>query len=223
MAVRFFLTFAAISLCSFASSQCADCVPASDCSSDDGFPTICPEILPAATTGTFYEETITFFMPADVIDPGSGVSASLNSVTVTAITGVPLGLEVALDESDAVYEPSNGQTSGCANICGEPVLAGVYDMVISISAVASAFGLEQVVNESFAYVLVVAEGAGGTGTFVFSPTNGCDSLWASFEASLVGGPNQITTYGWDFGNGITSDASSIDSILFNGTVNYFLY
>ncbi len=220
MAVRFFLTFAAISLCSFASSQCADCVPASDCSSDDGFPTICPEILPAATTGTFYEETITFFMPADVIDPGSGVSASLNSVTVTAITGVPLGLEVALDESDAVYEPSNGQTSGCANICGEPVLAGVYDMVISISAVASAFGLEQVVNESFAYVLVVEEGAGGTGTFVFSPTNGCDSLWASFEASLVGGPNQITTYGWDFGNGITSDASSIDSILFNGTGSY---
>lgn len=220
MAVRFFLTFAAISICSFAVSQCADCLPTADCTSDDGFPTICPESLPAATTGEFYEETITFFMPEDVVDPGSGVSASLNSVTVTSITGVPLGLEVVLDESDAVYEPSNGQTSGCANICGAPVLVGVYDMVISISAVASAFGIEQVVNESFAYVLVVEEGAGGTGTFVFSPTNGCDSLYASFGASLVGGPSQITTYGWDFGNGITSNASTVDSILFNATGSY---
>ena len=172
MAVRFFFTFIALSIFSFAQSQCADCVPAEDCTSDDGFPTICPASLPAATTGEFYEETITFFMPADVIDPGSGVSASLNSVTVTAITGVPLGLSVILDEPDAVYEPSNGQTSGCASICGEPVLAGIYDMVISISALASAFGIEQVVNESFAYVLVVEEGAGGTGTFTFAPTNG---------------------------------------------------
>ena len=220
MAVRFFFTFVALSLFSFAQSQCVDCVPAEDCTSDDGFPTICPESLPAATTGEFYEETITFFMPADVVDPGSGVSASLNSVTVTAITGVPLGLTVTLDEPDAVYEPSNGQTSGCASICGEPVLAGIYDMVISISALASAFGIEQVVNESFAYVLVVEEGAGGTGTFTFAPTNGCDSLWASFGAYLVGGPNQITTYGWDFGNGITSSNSSVDSVLFDETGSY---
>ena len=75
-------------------------------------------------------------MPAEVVDPGSGISASLNSVTVTSITGVPLGLEVELDDDDAVYYPASGQTNGCANVCGVPVLAGTFDMVISISAVA---------------------------------------------------------------------------------------
>ena len=224
MGPRFFFTFAAISLSLLVHGQCSDCVAAIDCTSDDGFPTICPESLPAATTGEFYEETITFFMPADVVDPGSGVSASLNTVTVTSIVGVPLGLDVVLDESDAVYEPSNGQTSGCAIVCGEPVLAGVYDMVISISAVASAFGIEQVVNESFAYVLIVEEGAGGTGTFAFAPTNGCDSLVANFTASLAGSANQITTYGWDFGNGSTSESPAVDGILFDtiGTYNVVL-
>ena len=54
-------------------------------------------------------------MPADVVDPGSGITADLNSVTVTAITGVPLGMQVELDDDDAVYYPTSGQTLGCAN------------------------------------------------------------------------------------------------------------
>tara|TARA_B100000768_G_scaffold166127_1_gene169230 strand:- start:1925 stop:3934 length:2010 start_codon:yes stop_codon:yes gene_type:complete len=220
MQLKFIFTIAALFLTAASHSQCTDCIFATDCTSDDGFPTICPESLPPATTGEFYEETITFFMPADVVDPGSGLTATLSSVTVTSITGVPLGLNVVLDESDAVYEPSNGQTSGCANVCGEPVLAGVFDMVISISAVASAFGIEQVVNESFAYVLIVEEGAGGTGTFSYAPTNGCDSLLANFSASLVGNSAQITSYSWDFGTGVIAENQNVDGVLFNETGTY---
>ena len=217
---KILIALTAMTITVLAKSQCADCSPNPDCTSNDGFPTICPESLPAATTGTFYEETITFFMPSEVIDPGSGLTATLSSVTVTSITGVPLGLSVELDEPDAIYEPSNGQTSGCAAICGEPVLAGVYDMVISISAIASAFGIEQVVNESFAYVLVVEAGAGGTGTFSFSPTNGCDSLLANFNASLEGNATQITNYSWDFGNGQTSVLESVEGMFFDQSGDY---
>ena len=220
MAYRLFLAFAAVVMAAAANGQCLDCIPDPECTSADGFPTICPESLPAATTGEFYEETITFFMPENVVDPGSGVTASLSTVTVTSITGVPLGLSVVLDESDAVYEPANGQTAGCASICGEPVLPGVYDMVISISAVASAFGIEQVVNESFDYLLIVEEGAGGTGTFTYAPTSGCDSLLAHFDASLAGNTAQVTTYAWDFGNGEFSQSQSIDSMLFAESGTY---
>lgn len=192
-------------------AQCTECTPDPTCTSDDGFPTICPESLPVAFTGENYEETITFFMPTEVVDPGSGLTATLNSVTVTSITGTPLGLSVELDDEDAVYYPSSGQTNGCANVCGVPVLAGTFDMVISISALASALGIEQVVTESFSYVLVVEAGEAGTSTFTYTPPSGCDSLLASFDALLEGTPSQITNYSWDFGNGMTSsDAEVLD-------------
>ena len=201
-------------------AQCNACAADPSCTSDNGFPTICPSALPNAFTGEFYEETITFFMPAEVVDPGSGVTASLNSVTVTSITGVPLGLEVDLDDDDAVYYPASGQTNGCANVCGVPVLAGTFDMVISISAVASAFGIEEVVTESFSYVLIVEAGEAGTATFTFSPPTGCDSLLAQFEASLAGNASQITSYAWDFGNGQTSTDAEVTDVAFDTTGVY---
>ena len=196
--------------------QCSACAADPDCSSDNGFPTICPASLPAATVGVSYEETITFFLPAQVVDPGSGVTADLNSVTITAITGVPLGLQVELDDDDAVYYPSGGQTLGCASICGVPLLAGVYEMVINISAVASAFGIEQVVTDSFPYTLLVEAGEGGSATFSYSPPSGCDTLVANFEASLAGNANQITTYAWNFGNGQEAEGPAVDGVVFAG-------
>lgn len=194
--------------------QCTACVADPGCSSDNGFPTICPATLPAATVGAAYEETITFFLPAQVVDPGSGITADLNSVTITSITGVPLGMQVELDDDDAVYYPSGGQTLGCASICGVPLLAGVYDMVINISAVASAFGIEQVVTDSFPYTLLVEAGEGGTATFSYTPPTGCDSLVADFEASLAGNANQITTYAWDFGNGQEAEDAVVNGVVF---------
>ena len=159
-------------------------------------------------------------MPAEVVDPGSGVTASLNSVTITSIAGTPLGLAVELNDVDGVYYPADGQTSGCATICGEPVLPGVYEMVISISAIASAFGIEQVVNESFPYTIIIDPGAGGTTTFSFTPSVGCNSLWADFNASLIGAPGQITAYAWDFGNGMTSDAASEFGVFYSEPGTY---
>ena len=200
--------------------QCSACDADPTCSSEDGFPILCPASLPAGVTGEFYEETITFFMPAEVVDPGSGLTADLSSVSVTAITGVPLGMQVELDDDDAVYYPTSGQTLGCANICGSPLLAGSFEMVINISAVASVFGIEQVVTDSFPYQLTVEAGEGGNASFSFSPPTGCDSLVASFEASLSGSANQINAYSWDFGNGTTSSAATVDSVLFADPGNY---
>lgn len=67
----------ALLLHQLALSQCAQCSADPACSSDDGFPILCPTSLPAAVVGEFYEETITFFMPTEVIDPGSGDNSHL--------------------------------------------------------------------------------------------------------------------------------------------------
>lgn len=218
--LRFFICLGLLVVSPSSYGQCNACEADPTCSSDNGFPILCPASLPAAVVGASYEETITFFMPASVIDPGSGIAADLNSVTVTAITGVPLGMVVELDDDDAVYYPTSGQTLGCANICGSPLLSGTFEMVINISAVASAFGIEQVVTDSFPYELIVDAGEGGNASFTFSPPTGCDSLLANFEASLAGNPSQITTYNWDFGNGTSSTEATVEGVVFNGVGSY---
>ena len=201
-------------------SQCSTCVSDPSCSSDDGFPTICPESLASGTVGEFYEGEITFFLPEEVIDPGSGLVADLNSVSITGITGVPLGMIVELDDDDAVYYPSDGQTLGCASICGEPLIAGTFEMVISISAVASVLGIEQVVVDTFPYILEIVEGVGGNSIFSYSPPSGCDSIVANFQAFLFGNPNQITSYTWNFGNGQIANSAAVDGVLFDAPGTY---
>ena len=203
-----------------ATAQCGPCSADPACTSSDGFPAICPESLPAAVVGVAYEATITFFLPAEVVDPGSGVTATLNSVTITSITGVPLGLSVELDDDDSVYLPANGQTSGCAAICGVALLPGEYSMLISISAVASAFGIEQVVNDAFEYLIIVEPGEGGSATFTYSPPSGCDSLVCDFSANLVGSSSQVNQYTWDFGNGLSSDEADVFGVAFDTVGNY---
>lgn len=190
-------------------AQCNACDPDPSCTSADGFPTICPDLLPDAETDAAYEQVITFFLPAQVTDPGSGAVADLESVTITTITGVPIGLQVELSDPDGVYEPMAGQTSGCATLCGTPVWPGDFVIEISISAVASVFGFQQTVNDSFTFDLHIEPGAGGTSTFTVSQLSGCDSLTIDLAATAAGTPDQTTTYSWDLGNGETSSADSL--------------
>lgn len=179
-------------------AQCDACDPDLTCTSTDGFPTICPEFLPDGVAGEDYEVVMTFYLPENVTDPGSGISATLNSVTVTGISGLPSGLEVTLSDSDGVYEPPSGQTMGCATICGVPVWPGDFVITIQISALASAFGIEQQVNESFTYDLHIESGANGASSFVADELSGCGALSAVFTSNILGEGTQQTTWGWEF-------------------------
>ena len=66
-------------------SQCSSCTPDYTCVAD-GFPVLCPSVLPDGTTGEEYLATATFNMPGSVVDPGSGITATLESITITSIT-----------------------------------------------------------------------------------------------------------------------------------------
>ena len=203
----------------FAWAQCSSCVADPNCTSSDGFPTLCPESLPAAEAGVDYETTITFFLPAEITDPGSGLVATLNSVTVTNISGVPPGMEIELDDPDGVYTPVSGQNSGCATLCGVPTFPGAFEIQISILAVITALGFEQDVTESFALPLLVEPGAGGTSSFSFTPSAGCGSVTADFEATVFGEGNQITQHSWDMGMAGVMEGAVVNDVLFNAVGN----
>ena len=196
-------------------AQCAECTADPSCSSTDGMPTICPATLPAGTAAEFYEQNLTFYMPADIVDAGSGVTATLNSLTVTSISGLPLGLEVFLDEEDAIYEPAAGQNLGCATVCGTPLLPGAFVMTIHVSVQVTALGFDQTVIEQFDYALLIEPGTGGTTTFTYSPTAGCGTLDVGFDALIEAGDGQVANHAWDFGNGLTASGAHPDTVTYS--------
>ena len=160
-----------------------------------------------------------FFFPLRSPDPGSGLVATLNSVTVTNISGVPPGMQIELDDVDGVYTPASGQNSGCATLCGEPTFPGAFEIQISILAVVSALGFDQDVTEGFALPLLVGAGAGGTSSFSFTPSAGCGTVEADFEATIFGEGNQITTHNWDLGIAGFSEGAALNGVLFDAIGN----
>lgn len=190
------------------------CDPDLTCISTDGFPTICPFEAPIGYTGEPYEHTLTFYIPAEVDDPGSGITATLIDVTFTSVSGLPYGLEFTLNDADGVYHPSDGENHGCATICGTPLIQGTYNVLITVDILATAFGFEVTQVQSFPYTLIIEPGEGGTSSFTFDNPASCGGLEVNYEATIVAPDPAVTTYSWDFGNG----QSSTDMI--PGTITY---
>lgn len=193
----------AIKLTTF--SQCAECTADVNCTSADGFPTICPETLPNGQAGEYYEQFLTFYLPADINDPSSGIQATLLQIDITSVTGLPFGTTYTLSHPDGIYYPADGDNLGCATICGTPLLPGTYNVLINVTALASAFGFEINQSESFTYTLIIDPGDVATASFTADNAAGCGNLNVNYEALISGSNSQQTTYDWDFGNGEVSD------------------
>jgi len=187
-----------------AQGQCPDCTPDETCVSEDLFPAICPEILPDATAGAYYETVVTFFLPSTIVDPESGIEASLLEVVINSVSGIPFGLDYEANSPNNTYYPSNGDNYGCTTICGTPLISGEYEVSIGVTVLVSALGFEQTINESFVLPLTVIAGEGGNTSFAYDNLFGCGVVETNFEALIDGAPG-ITSYTWDFGNGNSSD------------------
>lgn len=185
-------------------SQCPTCNPDLTCTSVDGSPTVCPLELPAAFTGEYYEEALTFYMPSVVTDPEFGITVDLVEVTITSVSGLPFGLSYSTNNANGVYYPSNGENHGCATLCGTALIPGIYDVSINVDIIASVGGFEITDSRSFNYALLVEQGSVSTESFTYSTPAGCGETIVEFEATLSGTSSQLTTYNWSFGNGSNS-------------------
>ncbi|MCB0760421.1 MAG: hypothetical protein KDC12_02785 [Flavobacteriales bacterium] len=202
-------------------AQCTDCIPDETCINDTDFPQVCPEVMPAATAGEAYDEQMTFFLPAQVTDPGSGVTVDLIEVVITSVQGLPFGLEYIMNHPDNTYYPNDGDTWGCATICGTPLLAGEYAVSINAHVTTLAFGFEVEVDQPFESIFSVLPGEGGNNSFTFDNVAGCGSMDVNFEA-LINADPQPTTWFWDFDNGNTSASQFPATQTFNGAGDYLV-
>ena len=189
-------------------AQCETCTPDSSCISTDGFPVLCPLIPPDATVNEYYTENITFYLPAEVNDPSSGINATLTQVTITSISGLPYGLEFSFNDNDNIFLPSSGENFGCATICGTPLIPGVYQVLIAADVELIALGFASSLQQSFSTSITVVAAEGQTGSFTFDQNAGCGSINVVYNASFSAPTPAITTHAWDFGNGQTSSLAS---------------
>lgn len=185
---------------SWAFAQCDDCTIDESCLPDGGLPGVCPEIMPAATAGVEYSEDMTFYLPPTVVDPGTGLTADLLEVVITNVQGLPFGMDFSMNNPDNTYYPQDGDTFGCSTICGTPLLAGEYNVVITAHVTVVALGFETELDQNFITPFIVLAGEGGNSSFTYDNLAGCGSLNVNFEGLIDGDPNP-TTWSWVFGNG----------------------
>jgi len=202
---------------SFGQSACPGCTIDQTCGVGISpvEPTLCPAALPNGTQGLPYDENLTFFMPRNFTDQASGADVTLNSITVTGITGIPQGLSYTCDQPNCAYTVTNDPLTqrGCVKICGVPAVPGSYNITISVVAnVSTPIGT---INQPTGFILplTIDPAPGGNCCFSYNPPSACGELDVTYEALLDFGPLQPTTYSWDFDNGntSTSDAPPVQS------------
>ncbi|MFN5372171.1 MAG: hypothetical protein ACK5B6_11980 [Bacteroidia bacterium] len=189
-------------------AQCPGCVVDPTCTASPAAPALCPGTLPDAPVNEPFDLDVTFFMPQNFTDAGTGFDVTLGSITITSISGLPPGLSATVNEADNVYTITSDPASqrGCVKICGTPTTIGSYTISVNvIASVTSPISLDQ--PQSFTLPISVIPGGSGNSGFTTSIDVGCDSLSVVYQA-LITSPSQPVEYSWDFGNGNTSNAFS---------------
>jgi hypothetical protein len=189
-------------------AQCPGCAIDFGCSTIAPDGGLCPEIIPAATVGDAYDEDITFYVPQNAVDPGTGIAVDVLQITITGISGLPLGVDWECNSPGCVYTPPSSPPAsefGCVKICGTPLGApGIYTITVDVIAEVLAFGLTLTQPQSFEATIEVLPPTSGATTYnVTGQPNCADNYEATFSAIIDGAPN-FTTWDWDFGNGTTS-------------------
>lgn len=169
-------------------------------------PTLCPPTLPNGVQGQPYDQDLTFFMPRNFQDAESGANVTLNSITVTQITGMPQGLSFECNNPGCSYTVTDDPATqrGCVKICGVPVVPGNYSVLVSVIAnVNTPLG---VINQpsGFSIPLTIEPSPGGNCCFSYNPPSNCGPMDVTYGALFDFGPLQPTTWEWNFGNGNTS-------------------
>jgi hypothetical protein len=190
-----------------ANAQCPGCIVDASCVVSPAAPALCPDTLPSGTAMQYYDEDVTFYMPAQFVDVGTGFNVTLNQIVVTGVVGLPYGLSFESSSSNNIFYPSSNPPlteHGCAKFCGTPLLAGDYVITVFITAHVTVLGLNQTQDDSFEIPVTILPATGGNNSFTINNPLGCVPLTTSFSANYQSQGNPAYSYVWDFGNGQVS-------------------
>ena len=204
------------------SQSCPSCTINTACTANPAAPALCPATLPDGVVNEPYDQDLTFFMPAQF--ETSGVTVTLNQITVTGITGTPAGLSFTCSAPNCIYFPSQNPPAterGCVKICGIPTIPGNYTIIVSVVAQVSTPIGPVTQAEQFTLPIRINAPPGGNASFTFNPTSACDSACVTFSG-LIQDPVKPTTWDWDFGNGQTSAVKNPAPVCFNTVGEHYV-
>lgn len=191
-----------------AQAQCPGCMANMSCTSNPAKPTICPDTLPPGTAMQYYEEDLSFYMPAQFTDQGSGLNVQLNELEVTGVVGLPYGLQFQSSSATNIFYPSSNPPSteyGCARFCGTPLIPGNYLITVYVTAHVLVSGaLNQTQDDAFEIPITILPNAASNASFSIGNSTGCAPLSTSLTVNYSSNGNSHYSYSWDFGNGNTS-------------------
>ena len=174
-------------------------------------PGIYPDTMPTGYVGAAYNEDITFVMPLDT----SGFPF-LNFHILSIALPVGLTWECNNSASNCDYDPAVSQY-GCVNIQGTPLLAGQYQVDVTVIADLSiASGLPS----SFSVFLEILPSnvpVSNTGFSMVGAT-GCFPQTVDFANNNPG----LLAYTWDFGNGNYSSAENPSPQIYSTPGDYIV-
>ena len=193
------------------------CYKAQTCTIDYSYtqPGVYPDSLSTGYVSTPYSEDVTFVMILDTM------GATITNFQILNIA-LPVGLSWQCDNAagGCNYNPQSN-IYGCINIYGTPLLAGNYDVEVTIlcDVVASGQTINDIPISFFIYMEVSQNNPGsGNSGFTMSSSSGCSPVEIDFTNNNPG----LIAYTWDFGNGNTSAAENPSTQQYTTTGEYLI-
>ena len=162
--------------------------------------------------------TMQYLLPKtqDITSPITG-TATVTEVQILGITGLPVGMNWALDASAQAqgntYYPQTDRF-GAVTLCGMTFTTpGIKTLTVSTLGCGSLSGITQCQGVSFNLYIEVLPGQGGNSAFTIAPPVGCNDIDVDFEAIFVS-PDPIlfpVEFEWNFGDGSTGSGVNISA------------
>ena len=158
---------------------------------------IYPDTMPEGNVSVPYSEDITFVMPTDT----SGFD--FTNFEIISIS-LPVGLNWVCNNNanGCNYNPQTN-VYGCVNVSGTPLLAGDYNVTVSVMATLEIVGNLPTTFEVFMRINPAQTNTTNDG-FSMSGFSGCAPVTVEFTNNNPG----LLQYSWDFGNGNQSSSEN---------------
>lgn len=172
---------------------------------------IYPDTMPEGTVGQAYSENITFVLPTDT----SGFD--FTNFEIISIS-LPVGLNWVCNNASngCNYNPQTN-VYGCVNVSGTPLLAGDYNVTVSVMATLQVVGNVPTTFDVFMRINP-AESVTTNDGFSMSGFSGCSPVTVEFTNNNPG----LLAYSWDFGNGNTSTSENPAPQIYNIPGDYIV-
>lgn len=156
-------------------------------------PGLYPDTLPTGYVGQPYSEDITFVMPLDT------QGYDFTNFHILSIS-LPVGLNWQSNASanGNNYDPQVSQY-GCVNVSGTPLLAGQYNVDVTVIADLNIIQGVPVTFQVYMEILPNSTSVSNTG-FSMAGSSGCLPITVNFTNNNPG----LLQYSWNFGNGNNS-------------------